>query len=159
MNHNKTEYQYTIVDSNKLTALVKEMLKHVPSEAVLVGRGSSGISICGAIMVLAGSKRPKKDLKCNFVRKDNERSHGDAPINLSETGVYCFVDDLIDSGTTLETCMKYLSGRVEPKKILVIVGHIQESVISKKGILNKVQEIFPKAKVKLILVDKETYET
>jgi len=115
------KYSESFYDAKRLKQWALRYLTKLPSDVhTLVSTGSSGVAIASAMMAL--SERP---LTHWHVRKGGESahdSHGGSYVK--HRPKYCFVDDFISEGYTLE----YVYAECETYEMplsYVLVGHLE----------------------------------
>lgn len=101
-----------------LEVYAKAYLSLMPKTVkTLIVCSSSGCALAAAIIALS-----KKDLKMIYVNKPNEKSHRgvDYAGELGDRD-FCFVDDEIDTGSTLELCLDFTRETMGEKIKYVII--------------------------------------
>ena len=112
-------YNTTLYDSLKLKDAADAFLRQLPLRTdLLLSRGSSGASIAAAM--LARYVGGGGELAHCYVRKPHDDAHSSrwaGTRNLSRYAV--IVDDLIDTGSTIEAILEYSTRRIHVTHILV----------------------------------------
>lgn len=98
-------YETTLYFHRQLQRCARVFLEHLPEDVnALMSTGSSGCALASAMVVL--SKKPLDHL---YVRKETEIA-GHSSTSAGHYGhalLYAIVDDLIDSGQTMEELAEY----------------------------------------------------
>lgn len=121
---------------------INNAFKDTGKKTYLVGRGTSGAMIAGAILNEIGHINPNMELSIVISRKDNELCHADSLEGLTSlnTPNIIVVDDFISSGRTINAIIDDLDGFFihlnKPRKkydMLCISNFLDEKAIKKNG--------------------------
>lgn len=103
-----------------LKEFAKLYLEALPADVTcLLSRGSSGCSICSAMIALSDNR----ELHHIYIKKDGENSHSLFSGSLNDGEVIAIVDDFTDTGGTVNSLRAWLRDRgVEAKYIILHHG-------------------------------------